>query len=219
MAAIIAISVSAITVGCGDDQTAVAVWDFSGSALDFSTRDLAVPTFDFAVPADFRSMCGDDASARFCADTSIDGTCAQTFFAAFADCFRACGPCHQRPTGKASDYVWDDGAYIVNGDPFDPPAFSRYETMPPPTAGTQCLLRKIYSYAVPVLVQFCGPNDHCSDVSVDGSVGNTPVGGQVYDTSTGMFTCSDGTQVNIGPNLGNCVALNELLDPTNCTFP
>jgi hypothetical protein len=40
-----------------------------------------------------------------------------------------------------------------------------------------------------------------------------PGSGAVYNELTGIFTCLDGTRVDIGPNFGDCSVLNLLLHP------
>ena len=186
---------------------------------------MAVPPIDFATTVDLESagpFCADDQGSRFCAGTPLDGTCAQTFFAAFADCFRPCGSCQAFRFNSGVEYKWQSGAIDDNEYGRGIGNTSSYFPKLSTSDSDSCLLRRqIWALSGAVdSEQFCAPNDPSCVVGFDVDAGaDTFSGGQLYDHATGIFTCSDGTQVNLGPNLGGCVALNGLLDPTYCTFP
>ena len=61
--------------------------------------------------------------------------------------------------------------------------------------------------------QYCLPADSSCAVDKDDGGDVFTRGGALYDLDTGIFTCPDGTEVDVGPNLGDCAALNALLAP------
>jgi hypothetical protein len=152
-----------------------------------------------------------------CAGTPLEGTCVETFFSAFAACFRPAGLCssdwHQS-TGWTR--WWENGAKYNNYEQGALTVGRETYTM----GTTQCLLYRRSQLSA--VGQYCQPgfDPPCAQPMEDLDLGlDTYSGGALYDSVSGIFTCPDGTQVNIGPDLGGCATLNSLLNPMWCTAP
>jgi hypothetical protein len=189
--------------------------DLSGQD-DLSMPDLA--ELDSSVPdLDRRPVLNVDLSWSSCAGTALAGTCAATFFDAFAACFHPTGNCTANMMGKPLVLTWDDSTFVAELASFLPS--DSYAS-----GGQQCLTTRHYQkdFGLPrTIEQFClGADSSCGVVDVGGLP--TPNGGALYDLDTGIFTCTDGTQVDVGAALGGCEVLNELLHPghlCNGCFP
>ncbi len=168
--------------------------------------DGAPETADLSAVADLSEPSLDLAWSS-CAGTALAGTCVARFFDSFAACFRPAGHCAPY-YGISGGACWENGARYTD-DPFE--NFAEFFQI----GSQQCLGRTDYRSqpgGALVFEQYCVPGDaNCGDAQTDGGV--VPVGGGVYDHETGVFTCPDGTQVDVGPALGGCAVLNELLDP------
>jgi len=177
---------------------------------DGAQADLAVPIDDLGVPADLSAppadlkviidgtnLCG---QLRAVADGGAPSNCAVEFFAEFMACFRPAGACRAgNPIDSSSFFCFDDGAkvtyfhtlgtvrttYTMAGR-----SCGRHDSAPVPEP-----MARIGGYGA---VDCCGAD-----------AGITPAA--YYDGK--YFTCVDGTTVvELGPNLGDCPELNQLLD-------
>ncbi len=128
-----------------------------------------------------------------CVGTPLQGTCVERYFEPFIACFRPAGHCY-RSIGNATTICWEDGATLTKPTSVPGQLIGFTYAMD----HTTCLERYGDTY--------CRPGE-CT-VSADGGVVN---GGASYVTATGIFTCPDGTQVNIGSDFGGCTVLQELL--------
>jgi hypothetical protein len=196
--------VAAITFGCGSADRVIA-HDLSAA----SSTDLAAPI----APDDLTGF-GPiyDEAWPACAGTRIAGTCAERFFDSLAACFRPEGHCQRAAHNFGDSSCWLDGARQWFEANSGAPAFSGGYVM----NGIDCLQWGQYKGAS--LVHFCRPQDgiNCGIVSTDGAVWDSS--GATYDAMTGIFTCPDGSHVDVGSSLGDCPALNALLNPA-CDAP
>jgi hypothetical protein len=193
----------ALAAGCGVAADTSAPFDMFASTPDLSVDhpldggavDLSrvePPVYDLAWSA--------------CAGTKLAGTCVERFFEPFVACFQPAGHCDATGSQSGFDDCWQSGASF-GGTYFGYPR-SRTWAM----GKNVCLIALDYP---PSLRQFCTAGDpSCVSMRDDGgSVVPTP-GGARYDSQTGIFTCTDGTQVDIGTNFGGCTVLDTLLDPS-----
>jgi hypothetical protein len=167
----------------------------------------AVPGPDFSMPHDL----GGDLSvtstrdlAASCAGTRIAGTCVERFFAPFMACFSPAGKCSGFGRGSI---CWASGAkYDLHY-----PGLSASWTM----NGQSCLEWNELPDTPTYLDQYCtSESSPCRiDHSVDdgGGYHYWAVGGGTF--ASGIFTCPDGTKVDLGDDFGGCPALNALLHP------
>jgi hypothetical protein len=200
---VVVIIIVGVFTGCGADATpsadlAVIAEDLSTQApTDLAPTDLAAPDCGPPPPAY-------DLAWSACAGTALAGTCVERFFEPFVSCFHPAGHCGSFGTNSMFTASWQNGARIhasfFGGNP--PPWPSTYYF------GNNVCLR---AYGSSSVVQYCPPDDSsCGPVQDGGMNEPTPTGGR-YDQQTGIFTCPDGTQVDVGPKLGDCAVLNELL--------
>jgi hypothetical protein len=181
-----------------------AISDLGASALDGSA-DMA--DMSSTTPTNF------DLAWSTCAGTKLAGTCAGRFFDSFAACFTPAGHCGWIASAHSGlqSACWQNGASY-----FLPPIYSTTVSRTYTMGKDTCL--KVYDYddsyrGIPTVEQFCALNDtSCGPQAADGGT-DTPVGGALYNTRTGIFTCPDGTKVDVGPDLGGCSALNRRLSP------
>jgi hypothetical protein len=163
----------------------------------------AAPAGELGVPHDL----GADLSAAStpdlgpsCAGTRIAGTCVERFFQPFMACFAPGGRCGEFGRGSV---CWESGAKYELAYPGLSASWSMN--------GHACLgWNEITQHE-----QYCtSESSPCTvEHSVDdgGAYHYWTVGGGLYDRGTGIFTCPDGTQVNLGNDFGGCPALNALL--------
>jgi hypothetical protein len=169
--------------------------------------DLAVGADLGVIPVDASCPCSD--LAGFCAGTRLAGTCAYSFFQTFANCFQPAGHCILGGHNFGPAYDWQNGVeFIGTRIMFGP--FGEVDSYRVTLNGPSCLSRTTYDGQS--TVQFCAPGDSsCALWSGDGGI----TGSETYDSQTGIFTCGDGTQVDIGAALGGCAELKALLDPAS----
>lgn len=167
------------------------------------------PAFDLAAPNDSAVDLSVDLShgkvnlEAACAGTPLAGTCVLRFFQPFADCFQPYGRCGEFGRGSS---CWESGASYELAYPGVSSTWSMN--------GQQCL-----SWNEVVGTdhqQYC--TSETSPCSIDHTVDDGglfhyfSVGGALYDSHTGIFTCPDGTPVDLGGSeFGGCKALNDLL--------
>lgn len=182
--------IAAISASTGCEQGAASVSDL-GMPIDLAVAiDLAV---DLSAAHDL---------ALSCVGTPIEGTCVERFFQPFTACFAPFGRCGDFGRGSI---CWESGAtYNLNF-----PGVSATWSM----SGETCLTWSEYEIG---FAQYCTSKSvPCSIAhSVDdaGLYSYSAVGGGLYDESSGIFTCPDGTQVNLGSDFGGCPALSALLN-------
>ena len=204
-----------VFAGCGSglgiplDGSAAAADDLAvadGSAL---TDLAAMSSVDLMMARPY------DLAWNACVGTAVAGTCAEQFFEPFVQCFVFAGACRTWFSNSSAGTCFENGAQVLMGTLTHASHPTSYWM-----GNTLCL--RTYSYfdhvSPPVTLrqkQFCLPSDaSCGLQYADGSADElwaTPRGGALYDVSTGIFTCPDGTQVDLGANLGGCEVLNDLL--------
>jgi hypothetical protein len=198
---------------CGSDETAPRHYDlsaaispdeaagrFTPSRDDLSVGDMSLRIFDLAWTA--------------CVGTRLEGTCVVQFFAPFIACFQPAGHCFSAGHNYGDIDCWQNGAGYITGLYQGGVALYATSSFGPNT----CLRHFIYDPLVPVTVptdQFCLTPDCGYTFGGDGGSDVSLHGGATYDSRTGIFTCPDGTRVDVGPSLGGCAVLNELLDPSS----
>jgi hypothetical protein len=178
-------------IGCiGDGDAGFS--DLSASAtLDLSAPRDAGPVDGFAV------LC-----------PQLGATCVTALFDQFASCFQPSGHCFHGGHNFGAAATWANCASYFDDHHLGP---GNYPTSRYYAPGSQLCLE--------VDVDQTSGSHYCSGqaCTVTFSDAGTPTigGGATYDPNTGVFTCDDGTKVDLGPNLGGCPALNSLLDPYN----
>jgi hypothetical protein len=186
--------------GCGSGETASP--DLSFVPPD----DLAIGRLRDGIPIDLNRSAPPpyDLAWSACGGTPLAGTCAEKFFESFVACFAPAGSCRVANHNFGPDACWENGAsFHTSGGGTQ----YRFYAM----GKTACLSSKTI-YGNPTAVQFCAGGDTSCGAVDDAGV---PSGGALYQPETGIFTCPDGTQVDVGPNLGGCSVLNTLLSPAS----
>jgi len=169
---------------------------FDLAANSHSGEDMS-PLYDFAMCGPVDAQPADVDAAGFCDGTPLAGTCLQPLFQRFAECFVPAGCCTE--WGANSVRVeWASGAELDSdtlnfGDRY-------YGRTLGPGNYTSCLhaIRRSDGQ---------GYDFHFPDTTV------------TINPTTGDVTCSDGSQVNIGLNLGDCGALNSILGDVRLHSP
>jgi hypothetical protein len=179
------------------DQSMGQSMDLAMTEPDLSSSDLSMSDQQAAVAYDL--------AWSSCAGTQLAGTCVADFFDSFAACFHPVGHCTAGTHNFGMIDDWENGAEYLTSMP-SLNVFAGNWKM----GMTQCL--SVHLYSDGRFRHFCTPADAvCSDVGRDAGVDYQ--GGALFDTQTGVFTCRDGTQVNVGADLDGCALLNELLAP------
>ncbi len=206
LARVLVVGVLLAAAGCGDDgdRTDLGLVDLSATA-----DDLAQP-LDLAQPPDLAvSLKNYDLAWSACAGTKLAGTCAEQFFEPFVACFQPAGHCGGYLHNTGDEACWENGATYHGPAVSAPPQAHLYGM-----GGTPCLTWITYfADSGQKIEQLCSLNEPCTSEPTD--AGSVPNSGVRYDRQTGIFTCRDGTQVDIGPNFGDCPVLNSLLNPTS----
>jgi hypothetical protein len=131
----------------------------------------------------------------YCGGTGVAGTCVQSFFAGFADCFQPQGPCVTDGRGPGpQNYCWSNGAKLqdaLGGQKSNRFYFNK--------SGALCLTWK---------------TDVHKDVMI---IGDTEI---TFAPDTGVYSCDGESVVGIaGPDCGGCAGLCAIVrPPTNCTI-
>jgi hypothetical protein len=167
----------------------------NGSVQDLATRDLTghgnAATYDLAWTA--------------CAGSRLANTCVETFFAQFVSCFDPSGSCQKSGT-TTKQVTWANGAYVSQ------------QLMPNVgiaewgVGQTRCMTYypsgKMTGQSGNSFTYYClGADINCYDMTT----GKTTANGLMYDSSTGTYTCADGTQVKPDTSQPVCAVLDELL--------
>jgi hypothetical protein len=171
-----------------------------------STPDLAVRVVGDSGSSDLsrRAAPQSDLGGAICVGTRLEGTCVAQFFEPFVACFQPAGHCADYQHNSGDERCWEDGASFHLGRLANPDT-RRYLM-----DGNVCLTSFFY-LAPSSTQQFCmGGDPTCGPMQV--ANGAVPMGGgALYDSESGIFTCPDGTQVDVGADLGGCPLLNALL--------
>jgi hypothetical protein len=198
------LAIWAVTLcGCGsDDGGPSPMNDLSVPLEDLGTTDLSVP--DLSAP-DLQT--GPPPTSDFCKGTALAGIpddggiasdCARQFFLRFAECFRPAGACSSGGVIGHSETCWEDGAFYQRVGLIS-------QSYGYGMNGRRCLVNFARYPATTGVDRYClSSTDYECRPQAD--LGSTPLA--TYDGQ--VFTCPDGTAVTIGPNLGNCPALNAL---------
>ena len=201
--------------GCDDDdaiiddmavatQSDLAVGDLGSGEIDAGPHDLSMPAD--LTPRVF------DLAWSMCAGTRLAGTCAEAFFEPFVACFQPSGQCGFVPHNTGTERCWQSGARYHEPGPLEAAPTWLY------WGGQNRCLSETFYPSQPGLAQFCIAGDSACGSAYDDGFQLVPTGGARYNPQTGIFTCLDGTQVDIGPpppqsrGVGDCPVLNELLN-------
>ena len=136
-----------------------------------------------------------DLGLGFCKGTTVEGTCAQSYFTGVAACWNAAGACTQMMDASATTLCWASGARTVIGS---------YQMGVVPV-----------TWAMNGMTCMTGNGSLSKGGNGMSFKYDLMAGGQhlVFDDGTGDVTCADGSSVNIGANEGGCAALHQIFHP------
>ena len=143
-----------------------------------------------------------------CAGTPLANTCVEKFFQPFASCFNPAGKCSGG--GQQDPHTdWSNGAHMVT-QAFPNQGATQY--FMGPLAGTHTTCLTWYPAGNQSGQSQLSVDLYCigSDTSCNHN-GTVDANGAEYDSNTHIFTCPDGTKVDVSPNFGECPLLMELL--------
>jgi hypothetical protein len=196
------LAVVSLVALCACDDETIESHDLTVSApLDSSMPplDVALAQADdgFGPSYDFAFSC-----------PRIAGTCVETFFQNFASCFHPAGHCQTGLHNNGSLGTWNDCASYIDTHEQNFGFAHDYRQ-----DGHACLAWRTDTYQHTHPDEFCPPGV-CTGIVDDGGLPSAwSIGGAAYDQHTGIFTCLDGTAVDIGNNYGDCPPVTELLNP------
>jgi hypothetical protein len=191
-------------VGCGASEAPdmAAPPDLSAAA----SSDLATPLPELTLDLGRTPGPTFDLAWNGCAGTPLAGTCVERFFAPSAACFAPAGHCSEYDHNSGDDLCWQNGASFHGPATSPPPTVTTYQM------GKNRCLTLIGYYNQHPSSQFCGVDQPCRTEAIDGGE-YRPIDGATFDSASGVFTCPDGTKVDVGPSLSICPQLAALLDP------
>jgi hypothetical protein len=163
----------------------------AGTVADLAGADLTGAPHPDLAGADLTVAPG-----GFCAGTLVAGTCVQSFFAPLALCFAPSGGCiTQSPMLALSPtWCWPNGDELKQMSGVDT-SHRSYQS-----GNTLCFSEQNGFIAT-------GPAFSAGTQTL------------YFDSSTGAYTCPDGSKGTIGVDFGGCSALGALIEPdtSNCT--
>ena len=175
--------------GCGQTTT---------SSSPDGGVDLAAARSDLATSPDLAPPPRDFAGVHFCENTRVQGTCAELYFAAVAQCWMPTGTCIGQAMGMTGGTTcWQNGARFVN---------TMVNTVPHgewKQGAVTCMSGDAVLGMMDVVFTI-----HTTD------------GTLALDQATGAVTCPDNSKATIGADFGGCMALKDLINVpmTNCTM-
>jgi hypothetical protein len=193
--------VLALSLGCGPGEEASFLGSFDPTpdqaAAPGHARDAGPVDLQLIEPRVY------DLAWSACVGTPLAGTCVEQFFEPFVACYQPSGACRHYGGRTGEAYCWQSGAW-------QSASFGNLSETGYGVVKDLCLTAYQFSNE-PSLVHYCLPGDSTCGYARDGFVEVPLSGGAKYDFQSGVFTCTDGTQVAVGPDLGGCTVLNALL--------